>query len=423
MIHIVQSGETVYSIAGAYGVSPASVIAGNDLRAPYAVTPGQALLILIPASVYVTAEGDSLYSISARSGVSENEILQYNPTLFGNREIYPGQTLVLSYTEEKKGNLSFNGYAYPFIEDFLLRSVMPYLAAATVFTYGFRADGSLIPPAENRIPQTAEEYGSSAIIELATLTEDDRFDSSLSTALFASEEAQTKLISALAAELSSKGYQGVELDLEYIPSSERESYVRFTERLAETLRPLGYTVSVALAPKTYDEQPGLLYEGHDYEGLGRAADGVLLMTYEWGYAYGPPQAIAPITKVREVLSFAVTKIPPEKIFLGFPNYAYDWTLPYAPGNPPARTISNVDAAALAAEKEVPILYDVEAQSPYFRYTDDAGKDHIVWFEDVRSAAQKLALIPEYALRGMGIWTVMRRFPQFFLLAAAGYTLR
>lgn len=126
----------------------------------------------------------------------------------------------------------------------------------------------------------------------------------------------------------------MELDLEYIPSSERESYVRFTERLAETLRPLGYTVSVALAPKTYDEQPGLLYEGHDYEGLGRAADGVLLMTYEWGYAYGPPQAIAPITKVREVLSFAVTKIPPEKIFLGFPNYAYDWTLPYAPGNPP-----------------------------------------------------------------------------------------
>lgn len=118
---------------------------------------------------------------------------------------------------------------------------MPYLAAATVFTYGFRADGRLIPPAENRIPQTAEEYGSSAIIELATLTEDDRFDSSLSTALFASEEAQTKLISALAAELSSKGYQGVELDLEYIPSSERESYVRFTERLAETLRPLGYT--------------------------------------------------------------------------------------------------------------------------------------------------------------------------------------
>lgn len=109
MIHIVQSGETVYSIAGAYGVSPASVIAGNDLRAPYAVTPGQALLILIPASVYVTAEGRQSVQHFGAVGVSENEILQYNPTLFGNREIYPGQTLVLSYTEEKKGNLSFNG--------------------------------------------------------------------------------------------------------------------------------------------------------------------------------------------------------------------------------------------------------------------------------------------------------------------------
>ena len=38
-------------------------------------------------------------------------------------------------------------------------------------------------------------------------------------------------------------------------------------------------VIVALAPKTYADQPGLLYEGHDYALLGAAADAVLLMTY------------------------------------------------------------------------------------------------------------------------------------------------
>ena len=54
------------------------------------------------------------------------------------------------------------------------------------------------------------------------------------------------------------------------------------------------------------QQPGLLYEGHDYARLGQAADYVLVMTYEWGYTYGPPMAVAPLPNVRQVLpSWAV----------------------------------------------------------------------------------------------------------------------
>ena len=55
------------------------------------------------------------------------------------------------------------------------------------------------------------------------------------------------------------------------------------------------------------------------------------MTYEWGYTYGPPMAVAPIGAVRHVVEYALTQIPASKILLGFPNYAYDWTLPYAAG--------------------------------------------------------------------------------------------
>ena len=87
---------------------------------------------------------------------------------------------------------------------------------------------------------------------------------------------------------------------------------------------MGYTVMVALAPKTSAGQPGLLYEAHDYAALGAAADDVLLMTYEWGYALSEPMAVAPIDKVEQVVRFAVSQIPPDKIFLGMPNYGYDW---------------------------------------------------------------------------------------------------
>ena len=46
--------------------------------------------------------------------------------------------------------------------------------------------------------------------------------------------------------------------------------------------------------------------------------------YEWGYALSEPMAVAPINKVEQVVRFAVSQIPPEKIFMGIPNYGYDW---------------------------------------------------------------------------------------------------
>ena len=178
----------------------------------------------------------------------------------------------------------------------------------------------------------------------------------------------------------------------------------------------GRTVSVALAPKTSDDQPGLLYEGKDYAGLGAAADSVLLMTYEWGHAYGPPMAVAPVDQVRRVVEYAVSRIDPAKINLGIPNYGYDWTLPFTEGAPRARTIGNIEAVQQAVEKGAEIYFDETAQAPYYFYVED-GVTHEVWFEDVRSISSKFALIEEFGLLGAGYWQLMRLFRANWILAA------
>ncbi len=59
-----------------------------------------------------------------------------------------------------------------------------------------------------------------------------------------------------------------------------------------------YLSGFSLAPKTSSGQPGILYESHNYAALGAAADFSTIMTYEWGYKYGPPMAVAPLNKVR-----------------------------------------------------------------------------------------------------------------------------
>ncbi len=127
-------------------------------------------------------------------------------------------------------------------------------------------------------------------------------------------------------------------------------------------------------------------------------------------------AVAPLNKVREVIEYAITEIPVEKINLGIPNYGYDWSLPYIRGESKAVTIGNVEAVQLAVTHGAEILFDEVAMSPYFYYYED-GLTHEVWFEDVRSMREKFKLVTEYNLNGVGYWQVMQLYRANWLLLA------
>ena len=121
---------------------------------------------------------------------------------------------------------------------------------------------------------------------------------------------------------------------------------------------------------------------------------------------------------------ALTQMDAAKILLGFPNYAYDWTLPFTAGATRAQSIGNEAAPLLAAQYGAEIQFDTQSQTPYFTYLDEAGQPHEVWFEDVRSAQAKFALLSEYGLLGLGYWNFMRPFTagfslQNYLFAATG----
>jgi spore germination protein len=135
-------------------------------------------------------------------------------------------------------------------------------------------------------------------------------------------------------------------------------------------------------------------------------------------------AVSPLNQVRRVVDYAVTEIPPAKLLLGVPNYGYDWTLPYIAGESKARSLGNVQAVELARDRGANIMYDEVAQAPTFHYfmRDASGiaKEHEVWFEDARSVQAMLRLIPEYGMRGMAVWNIMRYFPQLYLVLNAEY---
>lgn len=375
-IYIVKQGDTVDLIASYYNIPVSSIIYDNQLVYPYALAIGQALLIN-------TGE---------------------TPTAF-----YPAVV---------------GGYAYPYIRESVLEETLPYLTSLYVFSYGFTTEGELIPPGtdDTFMITSALNAGVSPVLTLTPFGPDGRFNNFLITTLVNNAEVKQTLLENLLSTLSEKKFQGVDIDFEYILPEDRIPFADFVAETRNYLSPYGYHVSVALAPKTSDNQQGLLYEGKDYALLGAAANSVLLMTYEWGYTYGPPMAVAPINKVREVVDYAVTRIDPAKIALGIPNYGYDWTLPYVRGESAAKVVGNVEAMQLAASVGAVIQFDETAMSPFFRYEKD-GAEHEVWFEDVRSLKEKFSLLPAYGLRGMGYWQIMRLFRANWLLLADTFQIQ
>lgn len=370
LIYVVQPQDSVDSIAAYHGVSPESIIYNNQIPAPYRLAVGQALLL--------STEPDPAPRRPIRS----------------------------------------NGYAYPFISPWVLEQSLPYLTELSVFSYGFTVYGDLVFPLldDSWMVNAAIDTDTLPILTLTPLGPDGMFNNALISAIVYSQEAKDNLFGQLLSVMDLKGYRGLDIDFEYIKAEDRDAFTRFVRDAVKVMHNAGYQVSVALAPKTSAGQTGLLYEGKDYPALGEAADHVLLMTYEWGYKYGPNMAVAPLNLVRQVVEYAVTEIPPQKIYLGIPNYGYDWPLPFQQGVTAATTIGSVEAVQIAVSRGVPIQFDETAMSPFFRYRE-SGVEHEVWFEDVRSLQAKFSLVKEFDLLGVGYWQIMNLFRAGWLLLA------
>ena len=333
--------------------------------------------------IYVVKPGDSLWAIARRFG-SAAETLSALNQLSDPARLVPGLALAIPGGETgPRRSAETNAYVHPNAAESVLAETMPAVTTLCPFSYAATEEGELTPLEDERLIRAAYR---DAAVPLLTVT-------NLGESGFSSRIGHVR----------ERDYYGLNLNFEYLQPFDRDAYSAFVKRAAERLHPLGCPVSTAIAPKESDDQPGFLYAAHDYAQHGKAADRVILMTYEWGYTFGAPQAVSPVNRIRRVLDYAVTVIPRGKLLMGFSNYAYDWTLPWKQGAA-ARLLTNSAAQELAVSRGAEIRYDPAAAAPWFNYRDAEGRDHVVWYEDVRSALARLKLVEEYRLAGVSVWT-------------------
>ena len=411
IIYTAVSGDTLYSIARRFGLTVGELERFNGFTNPDNLSIGQDVLIPVDESNHIVSRGESLYSIAIEYGTTVEEIIAVNPNLQPPYTIYPNMELLIPKSNAQKRTVEINGYAYPSINEQVLNSTLPFLSYLSIFSHSVNSDGTLNSLDDSRLIEAAKRADVKPVMVITNTVEGGGFRSEITNSVLNSNDIRQTLINNIVSTARSKGYGGVDVDFEYIYPDDREKYNEFLELLGTALDRYNLTLSTAVAPKIKADQQGTLYEAHDYSFHGKTVDRVIIMTYEWGYLYGPPMAVAPINEVRKVLSYAVTEIPPQKILMGVPNYGYDWTLPFEQGRP-ARILSINNALNLAAEVGAEIQFNNTSKAPFFEYTRD-GIRHIVWFENPRSLKAKAELITNFNLKGLSIWTVNQFYLQMW----------
>lgn len=403
-IYTVQPGDTLTLLSQRFDIPVMRIAADNGLSSPYHLTVGQSLVIMSDIMRYQIEEGQTMYSIAREFEIPLNTLLEANPDVNPIALQIGDEILIPQQRELSLRPAVINGYAYPTITDYALNCALPSLTFLSPFSYSISPNGEIFAPNDDAMIEKARNAG---VMPLMTVTNiyEGTFSTEVMSEILADGAARENMISNILTELEAKNYYGLNLDIEYISPDDRESYNSFLREISERLHNAGYILVTAVAPKYRADQPGILYESHDYAVQGEAADYVVIMTYEWGYTYSSPMSVQPIEEVRKVLSYAVTEIPSEKILMGMPNYGYDWTLPYMRGEA-ASSIGFTAATDLAIRYNSEILYDEKTQTPYFYYTEN-GIRHVVWFDDPRSIEAKLGLVEEFDLAGVSYWTVNR----------------
>lgn len=353
--------------------------------------------------IHIVHAGESPVSAAGSCGVSVEELVRLNQ--LGDRSrLTAGLALVIPEKKSRsRRSIEVFAGAYPSAPGSVLGEMGGYFSYLSPISCRFRLTGELICPPDGAISQWASSQYAAPMITLSNLGDNGGFSASLAHRLLRDESLQDNLLDELLTLLENSEYRGVNFNLEYLHTFDRDHYSRFIYKAAALLHEYGYYVFTTLAPRDGAHRTQLLSEAHDYAAHGEYADRVIAAVFDWGGIGGAPQPVSPLDRMRPALEYALEHVPASKLLMGFSNYACSWRLPWAQGDR-ASIMSDAAAANTAVSSGAEVCFDSAAQASFFRYTDAAGHRHEVWFSDARSILSRLELVNEYSLAGIALWT-------------------
>lgn len=424
IIHVVQPGDTLYSIAITYSVTVSKLVQDNGLENLDYLVTGQTIVILQSDQTYIVRQGDTLAGIADVHGISLIQLLRNNPFLTDRDFIYPGEVLTISY-DNKISDIQTYGYTYPFIDRNVLRKTLPYLTYLGIFNYRATMGGGVADFGTNDTEaiQMSRAFGVPPIMFITTLSSVGEPNLDIAFDILTKHESQIHHIDSILEIMKSKGYYGVNISFQYFNTTNLLMYEDFLANVTSRLNSEGYLVFVTVNPKLNFSDDTVTFEMVDYTRIGLLANTLILLAYDWAYTLSPPVPLS-TRKLRVFLDYITAQVPANKIMIGLPVIGYDWELPFIPGTTKAHALSTEAALQLARDTGSAIQYDENSEAPYFYYNDPfTGNEHVVWFKDARSVNAYADLVPEYNFQGISIWNIMQFFNQLWLIINSQFEIQ
>ena len=203
------------------------------------------------------------------------------------------------------------------------------------------------------------------------------------------------------------GADGIDIDFELVPASQRENLVLFMQELSFAFHNELDDPIITMATPAIDWS-----NAWDYESLAAITDGLFIMGYNYFYS-GSSNAgpVAPLGGYFYDIEYTLndyldkTNNQTDKLILGLPYYGYDWPVVNdlinsgTTGYGTVRTYA--EARNLSQFHES--FWDDISNSSWFTYLNDQWRQ--TWYDDSSSLSFKYQFAKEKDLQGIGIWAL------------------
>ena len=223
-----------------------------------------------------------------------------------------------------------------------------------------------------------------------------------------------KLAEQIAQAVKTYDLDGVNVDIENVTHQERNAYGEFVELLRKKL-PQDAVIGVSVAANPYGYTQGW-HGSYDYARLGKAADYLMLMTYDEHYQGGTAGPVASRSFQEKSIQYALKYVPADKLVLGLPFFGRIWSDSGTLMN--GHGVSETQINTLLAQYRGTVVQDASSGSTRARITVTASDKkpvingvtltpgtYTIWYESEQSKKASLSLVEQYGLLGAGSWSL------------------
>lgn len=213
------------------------------------------------------------------------------------------------------------------------------------------------------------------------------------------EAARTRLVNELARIVGDNGFQGVCIDFEEVPNASQKHLLAFMRQLHATFKTHNWTVMQA-AP--FDDP------AWNYRAYAAANDFLLLMAYDEHWNESDPGSIAGQPWFEVMLAKRMEELDPAKTTICVGGYGYGWSK-----GRETEELTFQEAVLEARDNDATIEFDPTTRNPYFRYEDEDGSQHTVWFLDGVTAFNQMRAARAYNVAGFALWRMGSEDPSLW----------